>query len=632
MEIIDKILFNNINENIDTWTSNYLRRFEFRQYQKEYIANIIYSIIANDKHVNIVEAPTGSGKSIIVLITAGVLSTYYNKKSYILCSDLYLWEQYSKAIDKFNLFKFGRIKGILNNYNCDETGEDLSLAPCRLAGIPYRTLFNKEWCYVNEWECATYCSYIRERKRAIESDVTLMTYQLYFPCMYEVEAMKDIFPPRDVVFCDECHNIPDLCQQFSTIILDEHNDLDKFQSFIDYCLEEGDLIKDPTKDEKYFKIFFTDFRELYHNIQKDSDNIGNDYYLHFLKKFHTQLSLLNIISSAVLDIFNKASEEARARKSYLSKREFKALENAKWICKFWSCIDEYINFSKGYIECIIKSDNRIYNNDTGRLEWPTNPQVYFKFAKEDILVYNDLLKYQPYTVMLSATVGDKLSFEDNIGIKFMEDKESEMFIIPSTFDFSKSPIYFIPGNRMSRDYINKSFPINAKIINSILKSPKHINEKGIIHTGSYKNAHDLLKFLDKECQNRIFIYNDSKEKKEILSKFANSKNGVLIGPTLTEGIDFPDDGCRFIIILKVPYPYLGDNLVKAKCSLFPRWYNSETSSAIIQGIGRGNRHINDWSTTYILDGSFENLYLETRNQYPKELLERMQVLTHKKGS
>ena len=45
-----------------------------------------------------------------------------------------------------------------------------------------------------------------------------------------------------------------------------------------------------------------------------------------------------------------------------------------------------------------------------------------------------------------------------------------MFRIPSTFDFSKSPIYYIHGRKMSRESINENFPINASIINKILKT------------------------------------------------------------------------------------------------------------------------------------------------------------------
>jgi Rad3-related DNA helicase len=104
-----------------------------------------------------------------------------------------------------------------------------------------------------------------------------------------------------------------------------------------------------------------------------------------------------------------------------------------------------------------------------------------------------------------------------------------------------------------------------------------------------------------------------------------SQNTILIGPTLNEGIDLPGDKCRFIIILKVPYPQIKDRLVEAKMHLFPLWYNYTTSNQIIQGIGRGNRFKDDWCITYILDSCFFNLYMATKEQYPKELQERIKI-------
>ena len=90
--------------------------------------------------------------------------------------------------------------------------------------------------------------------------------------------------------------------------------------------------------------------------------------------------------------------------------------------------------------------------------------------------------------------------------------------------------------------------------------------------------------------------------------------------------DLPGDLCRFIIILKVPYASLKDKLVKAKMELFPSWYKADASNTIIQGIGRGNRSKDDWCVTYIVDGCFGQLYAATKEQYPKELQDRIKVI------
>jgi Rad3-related DNA helicase len=237
-----------------------------------------------------------------------------------------------------------------------------------------------------------------------------------------------------------------------------------------------------------------------------------------------------------------------------------------------------------------------------------------------------MLQNSPYKVMLSATVGAHDAFDENIGIKLTNSKESEMMRIPSTFDFTKSPIYYLPKYKMSKYYIEQNFQPMQQLIMQIISSAKHNNEKGIIHTGSYKNALRLFQMMPDNIRKRLFIYGSSKEKNTTLYDFETSDNGILVGPTLTEGIDLPDDGCRFIIIMKIPYPNLGDNLVLAKVKIFPRWYNSETSNTVIQAIGRGNRTPTDWCTTYILDGNFGQLYQETITQYPEELQKRMQVV------
>ena len=609
-----------IQNNVKKWASKYLKDFQFRTYQLEYITNTIKNIL-NDVSINIIEAPTGSGKSIMIIIMAGVLDKYYGLKSYILCSDLYLWQQYEDAINYHDLY-FGKLKGSWGNYNCNLTNCDLLNAPCKLSYIPYTNLTNFDWCMLNGWSCATSCKYMLERKKAMLSPVTLLTYQLYFPYMNNDMAL-DSFKPRDIVFCDECHRIPDLCQEYGTVTLNLHRDCEKIYSLLEFCkdyeitLSNGTNMKDVDIDE-----YMCQLRDLYFELMQIP--------------FQKQLELLNklkeyqkALHNYPLKCFKVLKEKyMKGSKKRLKKAEYTALNNAKWVDAQCSIINTYLNFAdtKENVKYLTKTDNMFYDFEHKCMCWPDESIITFKYAKEDVWVNKFLLSHQKYNVLLSATIGDHDSYDDNIGTKLVENRQSIMDRMPTTFDFSMSPIYFIPGNKMSKDYINTSFPKNANIINKILLSDKHKNEKGIIHTGSYNNAYRLLEYLDSNVKNRIFIYSESKEKQETIEKFKESKNGILVGPTLNEGIDLPGDYCRFIIILKIPYPYLGDNLVKAKTLLFPKWYNSQTSNNVIQGIGRGNRTPTDQSTTYILDGSFSNLYQATYLQYPDYMKARIHIL------
>ena len=83
-----------IKNNIMQWVKKNLSvNFVFRTHQLETIINIVSNILNSDETNQIIEAPTGSGKSVIILVSAGVLSEYYHRRSYILCSDLSLWKQ-----------------------------------------------------------------------------------------------------------------------------------------------------------------------------------------------------------------------------------------------------------------------------------------------------------------------------------------------------------------------------------------------------------------------------------------------------------------------------------------------------------------------------------------------------------
>jgi Rad3-related DNA helicase len=185
-------------------------------------------------------------------------------------------------------------------------------------------------------------------------------------------------------------------------------------------------------------------------------------------------------------------------------------------------------------------------------------------------------------VMTSATVGLKASFCDNIGMKYMDEKEPKFDKMPSSFDFTKSPIIYYPKYSMGWKYKDSSFPKLKEMTYQIIRQFKDF--KGIIQTGTYENAKSIYNDAPKDIRDRLILYNNSTEKAVGIDWHRSRKDSVIIGPTLNEGVDLPGDLCRFIIILKVPYPNLKDDLVKAKMELFPLWYTSEASNQIIQGI------------------------------------------------
>ena len=75
---------------------------------------------------------------------------------------------------------------------------------------------------------------------------------------------------------------------------------------------------------------------------------------------------------------------------------------------------------------------------------------------------------------------------------------------------------------------------------------------------------------------------------------------------------------RFQILCKVPYPYLGDKLVKKKMNKWKWWYQLQTAKSIIQSVGRSIRSSEDFAVTYILDSDWDRFYSRSKKYFPED--------------
>jgi Rad3-related DNA helicase len=85
---------------------------------------------------------------------------------------------------------------------------------------------------------------------------------------------------------------------------------------------------------------------------------------------------------------------------------------------------------------------------------------------------------------------------------------------------------------------------------------------------------------------------------------------------MAEGVDLRDDLSRFQIIMKVPYPSLGDKLVKKRMHRWSWWYPMQTIKTIVQAVGRSIRNEKDQAVTYILDADWQRFYNKNSSIFP----------------
>ena len=622
-----------LKNHINDWVTEFISpSFNFRERQFETIVDICKNILEGVNHTQILEAPTGSGKSLLNIISAGVLAKYYEQNSYILVSDLYLWKQYEDFIKQHPRLKedFGILKGQTGNYTCSKNGEDMRNADCRMANVSWAKLFSSAQANELGYDCASSCPYVKERKRAMKARVVIMTYQLYhymINIVSEKQGSNTSFKRRNIIFCDECHNIPKIMTSCFTPEL-KLSDLKHFQKLYSYSgsfqLGLFDETPEITNDYKLInrEISEQEVIDRYNRLFTVLSNLNSPSNLveDAISEYH---ELFEMFADTVKCIEANLSYKKHVLKQGFSKDEVQLYKSCSWY-RNCSCL------WSDFYACIYEIGGEYVVRNAAESRNLKEVVVTFTCVKEDYVVWRFLLNTADNRVLMSATLGGIDAFSENIGVKYLEkefkndDEEILYRIIPSTFDFSKSPIYFLNRYKMSYRDKSASLPYLKQIIYKIC-SKNFVGKRGMIQTGSYANAKEIYDSAPIDVKNRMLLYNNAKEKTAMITKHQMSEDTILIGPTLVEGIDLPGDQCRFIIILKVPYPVIVDDYVKKKIELFPLWYNSTTSNIIIQGIGRGNRFKDDYCTTYILDACFLALYNSTKDQYPIELQQRIKM-------
>jgi Rad3-related DNA helicase len=89
---------------------------------------------------------------------------------------------------------------------------------------------------------------------------------------------------------------------------------------------------------------------------------------------------------------------------------------------------------------------------------------------------------------------------------------------------------------------------------------------------------------------------------------------------MMEGIDLADDACRFQIMCKVPFPYLGDAVIKKRMEKNRAWYTYQTVKSIIQAMGRSIRNDKDHAISYILDSDWDLFFRRNKGMFPSDFV------------
>lgn len=340
--------------------------------------------------------------------------------------------------------------------------------------------------------------------------------------------------------------------------------------------------------------------------------------LNYVKHFGTRSLLIldeahnienKLMRNMELNLYNQRLE--KDIKKAISPATLKSEETGEWIMEIDAIKDAYDNIE---LKDLPKNKADRFRSTVARLKqlhdnldkeprnWVIDSDdkgVSFKPLRIHQYAEDNLFKYGDVVIFLSATILSHKMFSKWLGL---DPKEVYYIKVDSPFPVHKRPIEMNLAGKMSNARIKHTAPKTIEILEKILA--RHKDDKGLIHTNSYK----CQNYITNHLYNSRLISHGSNNRERVLEYFEEEENPlVLVSPSMSEGVDLPYDKCRFQVIYKIPFPYLGDKQVNMRRKRDQRWYAYKTVMTLMQTYGRGMRAEDDSCVTYILDSDIKML-------------------------
>jgi Rad3-related DNA helicase len=478
--------------------------------------------------------------------------------AYVLTTQKILQDQY---VNDFGPSKLNLLRSIKSstNYACVHYTDQTCRESRTLLNRLGKTIVGTEFFKT----CHTKCPYKLDKESFIESTLGITNFSYFLAETMYAKKLK----PRDFLIIDEAHTIQSECGKFIEVTFAE-----RFAKEILKC-KVPLLHNDSTKAA--IQLF---------NWVKES-------YLPSLTRQTKRVEqMLQARFNSGATGFGELSKQYESLDKHMCK-----------VNRFMGLFDP-----ENWIMNIVEPTFNSKGKRVGMRKFEFKPIDVSSFT-EDML-----FRFGKNVLMLSATIINKDVFCRTIGLK---PEDVAFLTIPSPFPVVNRPIHFLKVGKMSMDNIQASLPKIAQTVKLLLE--QHVNDKGMIHTGNFRVAQYLFENVGSK---RLIIHN-SENREQMLQHHLSSKlPTVLLSPSMMEGVDLADDASRFQILCKVPFPYLGDQVVRKRKARDPLWYPFQTAKSVIQAMGRSVRNDTDHATSYILDEDWEYFFQRNRSLFPADFI------------
>lgn len=526
-------------------------RLSPRPGQREAVSRVLTEFFDNHKTNVVLSADTGTGKSIIAAAVAKCFGYLKPEtlNSFILMQNNALVNQYAETFDHFEDTQFHQIKGA-SNYPCSALAELTNDVTADAESCAFSTLpdpMKLKFC--------SSCEYKRSKGLRNETKNLITNYSYYFVS----KMWADILDERPLTVFDEAHTLNEVFCDHNAIYF-------SVERLHDYAKELTDKVGPLLQDQ--IKVFRDLAAELKYGRITESN------YLDRVRK----------LIGAYKEVYEVLIEQAEAE----------SLENA---VKTKKLAKKYFNLGCKIGDLLVYKYDHIFEYIEDDQAVSIKP-IFMGKMSDRIL--------GPRNLFMSATISDKYIIET-----LELDPDTVGFVkLPPVFDPENKTIVFVGNQSLNYQAMNTPEVIAtlAEKASKIVSAHAGMGEKGLILTPSFKVAEQIANGMT-DRKATVFLHTRRDNINDLIEAFKKStKPAVLISPSIFEGLDFAGDASRYQILVKAPFPSLGEKRMQYIANNYGDIYRLMTLKKIIQGIGRSVRSEDDYATTYVLDSNIKKLF------------------------
>jgi len=552
----------------------------------------------------VIECPTGSGKSAMAMMIPKMFGGLNGSPNAYVATHLKgLQEQYMKEMP-FMRSVMGKgnydcrldvesgntneavaqealDRSLIGGFQWQTKGCSASMAPCSMIKgfkCDYKTPRTESGAYNWGFDTDLLCDYFEALANAQNAGYFISNMS-YLMAMNQVGSM---LPQRDFLIVDEAHQLTSAMTGFFS--------LDFSVKVIERLLQlptHQEVLKASEADQIAFQ-----------NLRKRT-----------LESWHPNNSFAWGFPQ-VPSVRKESTDEFRQKASAVWAAYFSALirkVNRKVKAKDYSAEElKYIYNTLSRLESVTQMLKTDWKNCLWQANDDNNPE-WVSFKPLDIGNYSDelMLNLGKVRIFLSGTIGDIDIYQQELGLE--KDNTAFVQVAYSSFPLANRPVFtHTVGGKMgysskSEDEIRKTAQAVIDIMN------RYPNGKGLILPFTDKLEKSVvaaIEIISPENHNRLVQHDKkSRARNQVFTDFDSSVgNDVLISTYANQGYD--GKTVDFCIIVKIPFPAIGDVRTAIKMKKNPGWYRMMTANELTQMLGRVVRSPEDIGHNYIIDPQF----------------------------